>query len=378
MKTKIYFSIVIAMAIFISTVVNAQNNASLPVKNAVIKFDSLSHNFGKIKEEGGKVSTIFNFKNTGNDTLKILGVKPGYGCAANDWTKTPVLPGKQGYIKAEYDPKNKVGPFNKSFIVTTNSKEASVLLIIKGEVLPHVRTVADTFPVISGNLLMKTNHVAFMEIKNTVVRTDTLEIYNNWYKPMTIAFSSLPAFLTIKAIPETLLPNKKGMILVTYDATKKNDYGLVYDNTNILTNDSADASKQLTISANVVEDFSKLTPKQKKNAPKIVFTTESYDFGTVKEGDPVKFTFELKNNGIDDLIIRKTKASCGCTASNPEKTTLKKGESSKIDIDFNSNGKKGEQHKTVTVISNDPDKPSIVLNIKGTVTHKESNINTTK
>jgi hypothetical protein len=240
-------------------------------------------------------------------------------------------------------------------------------------VIPHVRTVADTFPVISGNLLMKTNHIAFMEIKNTVVKTDTLGIYNNWNKPMTIAFSNVPAFLTCKAEPQTLLPAKRGMIIVTYDAPKKNDYGLLYDNVKIMTNDTTEASKQLTISANIVEDFSKLTPQQKRNAPKIVFTSESYDFGTVKEGDPVKFSFEFKNDGTDDLIIRKTKASCGCTASNPEKTTLKKGESSKIDIQFNSTGKKGDQHKTVTVISNDPDKSNIVLNIKGKVTPKEEN-----
>jgi hypothetical protein len=364
MKTKIFFSIVIVLSIITSTIVNAQ-------KNAVIKFDSLSHYFGKIKEEGGKVSTVFNFTNTGTDTLKVLNVTPGYGCTVNDWTKTPVLPGKPGYVKAEYDPKGKPGKFLKGITITTNGKTSSILLTIKGEVIPHVRTVADSFPIVSGNLLMKTNHVAFMEIKNTVIKTDTFGVYNNWSNPMTFSFSNVPAYLTLKAVPQTLPVAKKGMIIVTYNAAKKNDYGLVYDNVNIITNDSNFAAKPLTVSATIVEDFSKLTEQQKKDAPKIVFTSESYDFGTAKEGDIVKFTFEFKNEGTNDLIIRKTKASCGCTASNPEKTTLKKGESSKLDIQFNSTGKKGEQHKTVTVISNDPAKSTITLNIKGNVTPKD-------
>ena len=371
MNTKICFSIVIAFVIGITTVVNAQNAPA-------IKFDSLSHHFGKIKEEGGKVSAVFPFQNTGTDTLKIVSVTAGYGSTASEWTKTPVLPGKMGYVRAEYDPKGKPGPFTKGITVSTNAKGPGVLLTIKGEVVPHLKTVVDSFPVPAGNLLMKSNHLNFQTnnkavgtIKNTDTKTDTLEVYNNWKKPMNIAFSNVPAFATCKAVPETLLPGKRGKIIVTYDAAKKNDFGLVYDFVNINTNDSAEAVKQITLSANIVEDFSKMTEKQKKDAPKIVFTTDSYDFGTIKAGEKVKFSFEVKNDGNDDLIIRKTKASCGCTASKPEKSTLKKGETSKIDIEFNSTGKKGEQHKTVTVISNDPDKSSITLNIKGSVTPKD-------
>ncbi len=367
MKTKTIFSIAIALAIVASTVVKAQNNS-------VIKFDSLFHHFGKIKEEAGQVSTTFNFSNTGTDTLKIVSIRPAIGSIASDWTHGPILPGKQGYVKVDFNPNGKPGKFSKGIMVATNAKVSSVLLTILGEVIPRLRTVADSFPVTLGNLLMRTNHLAYMEIKNTVIKTDTLLVYNKWYKPMTFSFSNLPACITCKAVPETVLPGKKGMILVTYDAAKKNDWGLVYDFININTNDSTDAAKQLTVSAIIVEDFSKLTPQQKLDAPKINFTTESYDFGTIKAGETAKFSFDFKNNGNSDLIIHKTKASCGCTASTPEKTTLKKGESSKIDIQFNSVGKKGEQHKTVTVISNDPAKPNITLNIKGTVTPKDDPI----
>lgn len=40
-----------------------------------ISFDALTHDFGDIKEEDGKVTHDFNFENTGDDTLKIIRVK---------------------------------------------------------------------------------------------------------------------------------------------------------------------------------------------------------------------------------------------------------------------------------------------------------------
>jgi len=46
---------------------------------------------------------------------------------------------------------------------------------------------------------------------------------------------------------------------------------------------------------------------------------------------------------------------------------IKPGETSKIGVTFNSSGKKGNQNKTITVIANDPDSPSIILKVKGEV-----------
>ena len=110
------------------------------------------------------------------------------------------------------------------------------------------------------------------------------------------------------------------------NAPKRNDYGFLYDRLTLNTNDSMNRQKGINVSVFIKEDFSKLTPQQLEDAPKIVFNTEKYNFGTVPEGTMVKYSFEFKNDGKDDLVIRKTRASCGCTATQPEKTLLKKGE----------------------------------------------------
>jgi hypothetical protein len=87
----------------------------------------------------------------------------------------------------------------------------------------------------------------------------------------------------------------------------------------------------------------------------------------VNTGAVVEYGFEFTNQGKSDLIIRNVKASCGCTATNPEKTLLKPGETSKIGIKFNTSGRKGLQRKTVTIVANDPKKTTTYLSIQGFV-----------
>ncbi|HNW89802.1 MAG TPA: DUF1573 domain-containing protein [Bacteroidales bacterium] len=337
-------------------------------KKAVIKFDNTEHDFGQIKEEAGKVKYRYTFANKGNDTLRIVSVKPSCGCTTADWTKTAVAPKKSGFVEVEFDPAQRPGTFNKGIAVTTNDPDLQMVnLIIKGEVIPKPKALADAFPVVVGNMRMETSQFNFGNSKNTEIRTDTLNIINVWNKPMNLGFKDMPGYITAKAIPEILKPNKAGMIILTYDVAKRNEWGYVFDRITLATNDSLQPDKTINISQNISEDFSKMTPEELAKAAKIKFDNTTFDFGTAKQGDKVECAFVFRNEGENDLIIRKVKASCGCTATNPEKTTLKKGEESKINATFNTAGKSGKQYKSITIITNDPVNSTTILNIQGTV-----------
>lgn len=39
--------------------------------------------------------------------------------------------------------------------------------------------------------------------------------------------------------------------------------------------------------------------------PSILFNTESYDFGTITQGDKIEHAFDFKNNGNEDLVIER-------------------------------------------------------------------------
>jgi uncharacterized cupredoxin-like copper-binding protein len=358
---KKYFYASLVLAFFTSGTLMAQ-------KKAIIKFDKIEHDYGTIKEEGGKVKCRFSFTNVGDDTLKILSVKPGCGCTTADWTKTPVMPKKTGFVDAEYDPKQRPGIFSKGITVTTNDPTQQVInLVIKGDVVPKAKTYLDIYPVVIGNLRMESSQFNFGNAKNNEIRCDTLKIYNGWKAPLNIGFKDLATYITAKAEPTVLKPGKEGLIIVTYDVAKRNEFGYIYDRMLLTTNDSLQPEKTLNISMNIIEDFSKLTPDQLANAPKIKFDKTAFNFNTAKQGDKVECVYNFTNEGKSELIIRKVKASCGCTATNPEKTNLKPGESSKINATFNTAGKDGKQYKTITVICNDPANSSTMLTIEGTV-----------
>lgn len=223
------------------------------------------------------------------------------------------------------------------------------------------------FPNIIGNMRFENRAVFFQDIKDYQSLTDTLDFINVGNKPITFNIKDQVEFIQAKAIPSIINPGKKGMLLITFDAKKRGEYGHSYYSLAINTNDTLEPLKIISVSAIIKEDFDKLSAKQLADAPKIEFNATTYDFGTIQDGQEVKFDYFFTNKGKSDLIIRKTHASCGCTSTNPEKSILKPGESSKIGIVFNSTGRKGSQHKTITVISNDPINYQIILQLKGIV-----------
>lgn len=101
---------------------------------AEIKFEKLTHDFGKFSESSPKVSTVFKFTNTGNAPLVINQAVASCGCTVPQYTKAPIKPGESGEIKVTYNGAGKFpGHFKKSITVRTNAKVEMVRLYIEGD-----------------------------------------------------------------------------------------------------------------------------------------------------------------------------------------------------------------------------------------------------
>ena len=98
------------------------------------EFEKDTHDFGKITASNGKVEYSFSFYNTGKTPLVITKVDTSCGCTATEWTKEPIAPRKQGFIKAVYDPEGNKGPFIKHITVYYNGNPPIIRLKIQGEV----------------------------------------------------------------------------------------------------------------------------------------------------------------------------------------------------------------------------------------------------
>lgn len=108
--------------------------------------------------------------------------------------------------------------------------------------------------------------------------------------------------------------------------------------------DSNKVSIEVPLTADGKVDESKL--------PKFEFASESYDFGKIKQGEKVKFSFKFKNSGSQPLIISSASASCGCTVPSYPEEPVAPGAEAIINVEFDSNGKLGMQTKTITLVAN--------------------------
>ena len=101
-------------------------------------------------------------------------------------------------------------------------------------------------------------------------------------------------------------------------------------------------------------------------APKIVCDEPVYDFGEIANHNVVEHEYVIRNAGTLSLEIRSVRASCGCTAVQSSQSVIPPGESGTLQARFDLRGRSGMQYKTVFVESNDPQTPSLHLQLRGT------------
>lgn len=102
------------------------------IAGATFNWEQTTFDFGKVKLNI-PVSHQFTFTNNGSEALVISSVQASCGCTVTEYTKDPVAPGGEGYVKATYNAAS-AGIFNKTVTINANTEKAVVVLTIKGEV----------------------------------------------------------------------------------------------------------------------------------------------------------------------------------------------------------------------------------------------------
>ncbi|MFW6227007.1 MAG: DUF1573 domain-containing protein [Bacteroidota bacterium] len=88
------------------------------------------------------------------------------------------------------------------------------------------------------------------------------------------------------------------------------------------------------------------------NAATAEFRKTTHDFGKIITGERVAYAFRFTNSGNRPLIITGIRSGCGCTVGDYPKDPVKPGEEGKINVVFNSAGRRGFQSESVKVLSN--------------------------
>lgn len=135
-----------AVAIVIALTVSAQEQVQ--VQKQIIEIAEKTYDFGTIKEEDGRVSHVFTFKNVNDGPITIKNVRASCGCTTPAWSREPIAPGAEAQITVTYNASGRPGSFHKSITVTLSNgtEDFTQVLFIKGKVTPK-----QTVPVAEEN-----------------------------------------------------------------------------------------------------------------------------------------------------------------------------------------------------------------------------------
>lgn len=103
-------------------------------KEAKIKFDKTTYNFGDFSEKQPVQKCTFTFTNVGDAPLIINQATASCGCTIPKYTKKPVMPGQKGTISVTYNGKGRFpGHFKKAITVRTNGNPTMTRVYIEGK-----------------------------------------------------------------------------------------------------------------------------------------------------------------------------------------------------------------------------------------------------
>ena len=333
-------------------------------QKAVISFEEKTHDFGKVNEEDGKITHVFDFVNKGISPLVVSRVQASCGCTTPVWTKEPVEPGKKGTITVTYNPTGRPGAFTKTITVYSNAIDEQLVLTIHGEVIPKANGENSEYPVVMGLLHARSKVIQMNNVDKGKIQSRVLDIKNTSNISLKPTIENLPGYLSVSISPEVLKANEEGKITFSFNSKNSTQWGPISDDVYILMNGQKKYSEEykLTVISNVVEDFSKLTLDQKRKAPILEIPVRSLNLGSLKEGGKRVGKFKVNNNGQNALEIRRIINNSKELVVRSRKTSISGGKSSDIIVNLNTkNLSEGDYKKSFTVQTNDPENSFIIL-----------------
>ncbi len=343
-------------------------------QDAVITFAETEHDFGKIHEEDGRVTHVFEFKNEGMAPLTLTNVRASCGCTTPDWTKTPIEPGQIGVIKVTYNPQGRPGRFNKTVTITSNAKEPTVRIYIKGEVIPKQVKPVDQYPVKMGKLSLKSKDAKFGTIKRTesvgAPKEVAIEYANQTNEVVTVAAETSQnneGLIGLVVTLAELQPSQTGQLIIRLNPANSNFWGPVATRVYLIVNGQKDENNFIDVKVNLEEDFSALTEDELKNAPILENLPERIELGTLKANSQFSKSLKvLKNGGNNPLKVRRIINTGKDITVSAGKGEIKGGKTGHIDVKIKTQ-EAGDYEREITILTNDPKQHSKKVIIAWTI-----------
>jgi hypothetical protein len=329
-----------------------------------IQFQTKHHDFGTIREEVGTITYDFRFTNTGNSPLLIYKALASCGCTTPLFTKEPIAPGASSLIKVTYSTLGRPGTFQKTITVYTNDAETdNVILSIEGSVTPQNETPEEAYPNNMQGLRLKRTLVPILDARIGSIKTEVIEMMNTNPRPVLIRFGDVPKHIRVTPSSSVLKPGQPGILTLQYIAGAAKDYGKREDSFYIYTSekDKKNPLNRILVTANISEDFSRLTALQLLKAPQASLSVNRINFGKMKQGTAQTAKVILTNKGKSHLLIRKIVPEYDGMKVWASARTIAPGKTAELTVTFNAGRFDGNVTQRITLITNDPKNSALRL-----------------
>lgn len=327
------------------------------------------HDFGAIREDRGLARTVFRGVNVGTDTIVVLSARANCGCTRPEFSRGDIPPGDTVKVGVAFDPAGRPGRFEKKVMLTTTAPSRREVLEITGTVIGASSTLEKRFPIEVGQMRLSNTVVALGETTKGHVLGGSVLIYNPTDSAVIPAAAHLPPYIRCTFSPAEIPAGEQAVASLTAFTDRCPQYGTV-ENTFTLIPDIANPSATATISTVMIvhEDFSRLTPEQRDNAPGVSADVRSVEFGVINRGGKkTSRTFELTNTGRSPLIIRQLHCPDGCISAKAAKSEVKPGKKVQVTVTLDPQKLPGGQplNTTLTIVTNSPADPRLILRVVG-------------
>ncbi|TVP45250.1 MAG: DUF1573 domain-containing protein [Mongoliibacter sp.] len=362
MKKSLISGTLCALFVFISLSLEAQT-----IDRKVLTWEQRNVNIGAVLEERGEVEAEFFGVNLNQDTIWITDVYAECGCTAVSFSRDTLFQDKIGSLKVKFNPDHRGGAFAKQIIVRTNQDIYGDTLILEGINIPVPDNIQLAYKHRIGDLGFRLSAINMGEVFTNEPKLKHVEVYNfgNDTLKLKSEQKDLPEHLYVALEPESILPGQRGLLLLSYDGDKKADLGYFEENVSLQLQNENEIEMKLT--AVVYEFFQPVPKSMEKVVPRLGLSEIDIDLRDVAANRKVSRDIVITNMGEEMLQIRKIATNCDCVEVLLGADEIGPGQKTELRFTFDTKGRKGIDHKHITIFSNDPIYPVRTVVVKSTI-----------
>ena len=265
-----------------------------------------------------------------------------------------------------------LGHYVKSAVISYHLKHSSAqqeqpaYVTMKGVVLSEVKDYSGVYPYSMGELLVDKNVLEFDDVNKGDHPEQEIHVLNNSTTMMIPNVEHLPPYLSAIVVPEQLKPGAAGMVTLTLNSQKVQNFGLVQTSVYLASHlgEKVHPDNELPISVVLLPDLKTFEGKNKQYAPKMELSSKTIELGNLNDKIKKKGEIVITNKGRTSLDISSIQMFTKGLKLTLNKKELKPGEQAKMkvvgDCDYL---RKSRTKPRILMITNDPDQSKVVINI---------------